>query len=171
MQKNSKTKKMKIGDSGEKYILNMINEKTDDVAINMNKIKNNYPVIDLVVLNKTSYKYYGISVKAKKTTKAWPRVSGIKNKNQYIIFVDYYLKKSPDIYILGYSAWITVLETILPERNKKDPGAKIVDGAIEWHNFKNKNGKFVKRYRGSLIRPEEIKRYKDNWNVLPGVSG
>ena len=108
-----------------------------------------------------------MSVKAKYGP-SWPAVHGIKSENQYIVFVDLQPDVDPTFYVLNHPQWTEVLKEILPNRKAIYPGAKIVDGAIEFH-WTDDNG-MPKKRRGSALGVNEIPlEYKNAWAVLPGA--
>lgn len=156
------TKKMTLGRTCE-YLLQVIIEgKTGYTVKNLNDVKKNHPVTDLIVMNSSKDVVYEVSVKTKDSP-SWPSVRGVQGKNQYMVFVDVKYDDDPEFYILSQRQWGAVLRKILPYR---DSGAEIIEGAIEW-NWTEKGQ--PKKRRGSYLMPEEISRYKGNWSVLPGV--
>jgi hypothetical protein len=154
--------KSNFGRVCEDFVAELIREKTGYDVLNLNDIKVNYPVTDLRVKDSRLEVEYEISIKAKKSP-TWPAVKGIRNENQFIIFVDIYKTESPVFYILNNSNWNNVLETIMPNR---DADAEIVDGALEW-NWVDDGQR--KKFRGSKLLASDIEQYKNNWTSLPGV--
>jgi hypothetical protein len=157
------TEKMALGRICEYLVQVIIEEKTGYSVSNLNDAVKNHPATDLCVIDSSKNVIYEVSIKAKNSP-SWPSVRGVKNKNQYMVFVDVNHDKDPVFYILNKIQWESVLRTILP---KRDAGAEIVDGTIEW-NWTDKGQE--KKHRGSYIKPEDISRFKDNWSVLPGIS-
>lgn len=157
------TTKKKLGRICEYLVQVTIEAKTGYVVKNLNDDQKNHPVTDLKVMNSSNDDVvYKVSIKAKDGD-SWPSVRGVQNKDEYIVFVDVKDDNDPEFYILSQKQWSAVLRKILPHR---DPGAEIVNGAIEW-NWTDKGQQ--KKRRGSYLKPEDISRYKDNWSVLPGV--
>lgn len=157
------TRKMSIGRISEYLVQIIIELKTGYVVKNLNDTRNNNPVTDLLVINPNNNESYEVSVKAKENA-SWPRVKGINEKNQFMVFVDLHTDGDPSFYILSQRQWLNVLKRILPNREE---GAEIVGGAIEW-NWEVDGKK--KKHRGSILKIEDIKKYENNWSVLPGMS-
>lgn len=155
------TRKGYFGTTCEELVRERIEKLTRGKAVNLNDLHHNHPVTDLEVTTPGGQRYQ-VSVKGKAKPK-WPAVKGIVTNDQYIVFVDCADVGDIGFYILSCRQWQAVLERILPERDK---GAKIVKGALEWR-WVDKGGK--KKWRGSWLLPDEIKRYKDKWSTLPGV--
>lgn len=153
--------KSAFGKACECLVQEIIKAKTGFLVDNLNDKKMNNPVTDLVISSPEGDVEFEVSVKAK-DGKDWPSVKGIARKGQYIVFVDFYDRTYPEFYVLSYRQWSCVLESILASR---DDGAKIVNGAIEWNWVRD--GKKMKR-RGSLLRVDEIAKYKGKWSSLPG---
>jgi hypothetical protein len=153
--------KSAFGKACECLVKEIITAKTGFSVKNLNEKKMNNPVTDLVISSPERNVEFEVSVKAK-DGKEWPSVKGIAQNGQYIVFVDFYDRTYPEFYVLNYRQWNRVLESILPSRND---GAKIVNGAIEWNWVRD--GKKMKR-RGSLLRVDEIAKYKGKWSSLPG---
>lgn len=153
--------KSTLGKACECLVQEIIKSKTGFLVDNLNDKRVNHAVTDLVVSSPTGDVVYEVSVKAK-DGKEWPSVKGITRKGQYIVFVDFYDRTYPDFYVLSYGQWNGVLKKILPRRDKR---AEVVNGAIEWNWVKD--GKRMKR-RGSLLRAEEIAKFKGKWSSLPG---
>lgn len=148
--------------AGDKSLVQeIIRSKTGYIVRNLNDLRANNPITDLKVSSEDDSVLYEVSVKAKDSPE-WPQVKGIMKKQQYIVFVDFYERTEPDFYVLTQRQWNNVLLKILPTRK----GAEIKDGAIVW--IGEKNGKRTTS-RASLLRVEEISRYKNNWSALPGV--
>lgn len=156
------TRKMSIGRICEYLVQTIVEYKSGYSVANLNDIKTNHPVTDLIVTDSLDELSYEISVKAKEDS-SWPRVKGINKKNQYMVFVDLNTDGDPSFYILSNRQWQNVLKKILPNRKE---GGEIINGAIEW-NWEVDGKK--KKHRGSVLKIEDIERYKDNWSVLPGV--
>ena len=156
------TGKMAIGKICEYLVQVIIESKTGFTVKNLNDIKTNHPVTDLLATNPNNDESYEVSVKAK-LKDTWPSVKGINKKNQFIVFVDLNTIGDPSFYVLSKRQWINVLKRILPNREE---GAEIVDGAIEW-NWEVDGKK--KKHRGSLLKVEDIERYKNNWSILPSA--
>ena len=152
--------KSSFGKACECLVHEIITAKTGFSVENLNDTKVNHPVTDLIVKSLNGEVIYEVSVKAKDGHE-WPSVKGIKNKDQYMVFVDFEERVYPEFYVLNYRQWNNVLKKILPKREK---GAEIVDGAIEWNWLEG--GKKKKR-RGSLLRSEEIAIYRGKWSSLP----
>jgi hypothetical protein len=132
--------------------------------VNLNGVSKNFPTVDLLVVDKVG-SLFGVSVKAKDTA-TWPRVKGIENKCQVMVFLDYQHKKKPDIYILDHLAWNRVLRGPVMRRlhSRKKPGTPaIVKGAIEWPAHEQANNR---PYRGCYIELQDVAKYKDNWMAL-----
>lgn len=78
---------------------------------------------DLLV--ETSERLFRVSVKAKQK-QSWPRVSGIWQPGDLLVFVDYKSKEittPPDFYVLNVAAWKKVVTRI--KKRKNDPRAVI----------------------------------------------
>ncbi len=153
--------KINLGRFCEELVRKEIIKRTNYDVVNLNDIRNNYPVVDLKVTNLKTDVSYEVSVKAK-IGNIWPAVKGIRNENQFIIFVDYSENKKPSFYILSYPEWISTLKKIKPQRDK---GSKIINGTLEW-NWE-KDG-VPKKFRGSRLCPEDINEFKSCWKILPG---
>lgn len=154
--------KVDFGRMCEDLVAKRIRKISGYVVKNLNDERPNHPITDLKVTKPKTKESYEVSVKAKER-KSWPAVKGIQNVNQYIIFVDYLNNESPIFYILNYREWNVVLKKILPTR---ETGAMIVNGALEWNWIK---GGKPKKFRGSMLFPEEIKKYRNQWHKLPGI--
>jgi hypothetical protein len=153
------TSKINFGRICEDFVAELVAEKTGFDVTNLNDVKVNHPTTDLLVKDPKSNKQYEISIKAKKSA-SWPAVRGVKADNQFIIFVDIYKNESPSFYILSNKDWQDVLHSILP---KRDAGAEIVSGAIEWNWVAD--GK-KKKFRGSKLSVSDIESYINNWSIL-----
>jgi hypothetical protein len=153
--------KENLGRFCEELVKNEIIKRTKYDVVNLNDIRNNYPVVDLKVTNFKTDVSYDVSVKAK-TGDRWPAVKGIRKENQFIVFVDYSENQKAVFYILNYLEWISTLKQIKSKRTK---GSKIIDGALEW-NWE-KDG-VSNKFRGSWLFADDINEFKSCWKTLPG---
>lgn len=151
-----------LGRACEDLVAQHITRKTGFAVTNLNDEKNNHPATDLRITGPNDELTYEVSVKAKKTP-VWPAVKGISNKRHYMVFVDVRTDEAPQFYVLSNNDWQNVLKKIL---GKRDPGAEIIKGALEW-NWKSEGKQ--KKYRGSMLRPTDIKKFKNKWSTLPGI--
>lgn len=116
---------------------------------------------DLLV--ETENRLFRVSVKAKQK-QAWPRVKGIWQPGDLLVFVDYKnkdLTTRPDFYILDVPAWKKVVAQIKKQRN--DPRARIDDqNTLFWPSTEGQNDGWL----GCQIAVTDIKKYKDAWPAL-----
>nr|CAA6830693.1 MAG: Unknown protein [uncultured Thiotrichaceae bacterium] len=152
--------KTRFGRTCEDFVAELIAAKTGYEVSNLNDVRYNHPVTDLLARDPKHFGEYEVSVKGKKSA-SWPAVRGISEKNQYIIFVDIYKIESPNFYILNNQDWQEVLSSILPNR---DGGAEIINGALEWNWVESGKNK---KFRGSQLYTSDIEKYLNNWAVLP----
>lgn len=114
---------------------------------------------DLLV--ETNNRLFRVSVKAKQK-QTWPRVKGIWQQNDLIVFVDYKGKElttPPDFYILDVAAWVKVVKN----KKRKHPNAKIdKENTLYWPATEGKNDGWV----GCQVSVAEISEYKDAWPDL-----
>ncbi|WP_448383527.1 hypothetical protein [Desulfosoma sp.] len=154
--------KMKLGRYCEDLVKEIVEKKSGWVVENINDSCQNHPVTDLIVRNPETGKEYEISVKSTQTN-VWPRVRGITKSNEYLVFVSVTPEADPEFFVLNNRQWLAFLKKILPTR---DPGGKIVEGTIVWVWGTKEN---KKSFRGTQIKKEELKKYRNKWSTLPGV--
>ncbi|MDH4216738.1 MAG: hypothetical protein OEV23_07600 [Gallionella sp.] len=111
---------------------------------------------DLLVETKDSL--FRVSVKAKQT-KSWPKVSGIWQKGDLLVLVDYKDKaatEAPDFYVLDVAAWKKVVTLI----NKGDPRAKLnSENTLVWPGANGEKD----IWKGCEVLVEDVKKFKDAW--------
>ncbi len=156
-------KKNEFGLFWENQVKDLIQKFTTHSVSNLNDIRANHPVTDLVIKDKTGRALCEISVKAKRKP-TWPAVRGIYNDQHFIVFVD--AASEPSYYVLNNADWQGVLKKIIPYRSGKP---EIKNGAIEW-NWIDENGKSKKR-RGSELAVEEVAKFRNNWAVIQSFLG
>lgn len=109
--------------------------------------------------NSTGAVFGRVSVKSKKGS-AWPKVTGISETGDLIIFVDFKNKLAdakPDFYILDVDAWKSVIR--LKQKALKDSKIDNKTNTVYWDPWKGND----KGWRGCAIRIEDIKKYKEQW--------
>lgn len=99
-----------------------------------------------------------VSVKSK-FGKAWPKVTGIWEKGDLLIFVDFNGKQEaerPDFYILDVKAWKKVVQF----KHSKAKGSKIDDtNTLCWPPGRGDD----KGWRGHAVRVEDVAHHKERW--------
>lgn len=102
---------------------------------------------------------YRVSVKAKQG-KSWPKIGGIWQKGDLLVFVDYKDKGSlpPDYYVLDVTAWKRVVTRI--SKKKNNSRAKIDEhNTLVWEPaLGEKNG-----WKGCEVSVSDVAEYKDAW--------
>jgi hypothetical protein len=106
---------------------------------------------DLLVESKDQL--FRVSVKAKQK-QSWPRVKGIWQPGDLLVFVDYKSKvvpMPPDFYVLDVSAWKKVVKRI--KRRKNDPRATIdKENTLCWEDW-----------IGCQVSRADVAEFKDAW--------
>lgn len=114
------------------------------------------------LLIETAETLFRISVKAKQK-QSWPRVRGIWQNGDLLVFVDYKnkdLANSPDFYILDVHAWKKVVNRI--KKKKDDPRAKIdKENTLYWPPEDGREA-----WIGCQINVNDIKEFKNAWPVF-----
>lgn len=109
----------------------------------------------------TNKKLFRVSVKAKQK-QSWPRVKGIWQEGDLIVFVDYKgkeLSMSPDFYVLDVAAWVKLVK----KKKKKDPRAQIdKENTLYWPPSEGANDGWI----GCQVSVAEIAEYKNSWPHL-----
>ncbi len=107
------------------------------------------------ILVESQKQLFRVSVKSK-TGREWPKVTGISEKGDILVFVDFQNKQSnelPDFYILDVPKWKKLVKTIVETRNNN---AQInEENTVYWGDWK-----------GCSIKLSDIKKYKDCWPTL-----
>ena len=111
--------------------------------------------------NASSKTFRRISVKAKFGS-AWPKVTGIADKGDILIFVDFKGKEDserPDFYVLDIDAWRTVVKAKL--KKLESTGSKIdkKTNTLYWEPWEGND----KGWRGCVVRPVDIANFKEQW--------
>ena len=111
------------------------------------------------ILVESTGQLFRVSVKAK-TGRQWPKVTGISDTGDLLVFVDFQdkeLNELPDFYVLNVPAWKKLVQSIA--KNKTD-GAKIDNkNTLYWEAWENN----PKGWRGCAISPSQVLKYKDCW--------
>ena len=121
----------------------------------------NHKKTDLLVESKSSVMRF--SVKAK-TKYVWPKVSGIWQRGDRIVFVDFKdkaLGDMPDFYVLTVPEWKSLLKKIQKRHRDKGEKCKIdpATNTLVWPPWKN----HPKGWSGCVVRVDEVARFKDKW--------
>jgi hypothetical protein len=121
---------------------------------------------DLLVESKSSVMRF--SVKAK-TKYVWPKVSGIWQKGDRIVFVDFKdkpLGHMPDFYVLTVSEWVGLLKKIQTRHRSKGENCHLdpKTNTLVWPPWEG----HPKGWSGCVVRVEEVAPFKDKW-PKPGV--
>jgi hypothetical protein len=113
---------------------------------------------DLLV--ETDGRLFRVSVKAKQK-QSWPKVKGIWQPGDLLVFVDYKNKEitsPPDFYVLDVPAWKKVVSSI--KKRKNDPRATINDeNTLVWPASEGQKDSWV----GCQISVTDVKKFKDAW--------
>ena len=116
---------------------------------------------DLIV--ETDNRLFRVSVKSKQKY-GWPRVKGIWQKDDIIVFVDYKGKEPtdrPDFYVLDVPAWKKVLKCKLEKLN--DSSAKIDDeNTMYWPGEEGEKNAWT----GCQVTVADVRAFKDAWPNL-----
>jgi hypothetical protein len=103
---------------------------------------------------------FRVSVKSKQTP-TWPRVKGIWQKGDLLVFVDYKDKNvsdPPDFYVVDIPSWKKVLKRKLEHLN--DPRAKIDnENTMFWPGAEGEKNEWT----GCQVSVSEIAEFKDAW--------
>lgn len=107
---------------------------------------------------------FRVSVKAKRG-RVWPKISGIWQSGDLIVFVDYSGKEinkddflPPDFYVLDVHAWKSVVASIQKKNN--DSRAKIdSENTLYWPV----SGSGEKGWKGCSVLVEDVCNYKNAW--------
>jgi hypothetical protein len=115
-------------------------------------------------------KKLSLYVKSKRM-RVWANVEGIKNEDQYIVFVDYAGKASEndaEFYIVNSREWDSILKRCLSEVRKRSPNKKIeIDPETNTTVFINqKMRESGLPYTGIDVRASLLRPYKDHWEKL-----
>lgn len=114
------------------------------------------------ILVESSNEIFRVSVKAK-TKDQWPKVTGIWQKGDLLVFVDFKRKENherPDFYVLGVDEWKLVAKKI---QKAKGGGAKIDEtNTVYWEPWEGNE----KGWRGCSVTINDVKKYKDNWPTV-----
>jgi hypothetical protein len=108
-----------------------------------------------------------VSVKSKSGI-AWPKVTGISDKGDVLIFVDFKGKEEnekPDFYVLDVEAWKKVVN--LKHKQSKNKGSKIdkKTNTLYWDPWEGNE----KGWRGCTVRVQDVTNCKEQWkNVDKG---
>jgi hypothetical protein len=101
-----------------------------------------------------------VSVKSK-AGYAWPKVTGIWERGDVLIFVDFKGKqenKRPDFYVLDVEAWKKVVKLKL--KQPKNKGSKMdKTNTLYWESWEEND----KGWRGCQVRAEELTNCKEEW--------
>lgn len=115
----------------------------------------NHKKTDLIVeypLTESERRLFRVSVKSK-TGRTWPKVTGIWEKGDLLVFVDFHKKPSderPDFYVLNVTAWKEVVRALQKTKNN---GAKIdTTNTLHWEGW-----------YGCSVGVEDVKHCKDSW--------
>lgn len=105
------------------------------------------------------YIFRRISVKAK-TGNEWPKVKGIADKGDILIFVDFKGKEDierPDFYVLDVDSWKNVMNF----KKSEIKGSKIdkKTNTLIWETSDGKNNGWL----GCAVRVEDVVKYKEQW--------
>ena len=114
---------------------------------------------DLLV--ETEKRLFRVSVKAKQK-QSWPRVKGIWQTDDLLVFVDYKGKEittPPDFYVLNVRAW----KNVISRKRINDPRAKINnENTLIWPASDGQSDSWV----GCQVSVEDIAKYKDAWHLV-----
>lgn len=122
---------------------------------------------DLLV--ETKDRLFRVSVKAKQK-QAWPRVSGIWQPGDLLVFVDYKDKEiktppgitdPPDFYVLDVPAWKKVVTKIKNRKTDKRPILNN-ENTLVWPPTEGKKDGWV----GCQVSVSDIAQFKDAWPDL-----
>lgn len=106
---------------------------------------------------------FRVSVKAKQK-QTWPRVRGIWQPDDLLVFVDYKNKEDatpPDFYVLDVAAWKKVITKIKKRIN--DPRAVLdKENTLVWPPTEGKKDGWV----GCQVSVKDVAQFKDAWPVL-----
>jgi hypothetical protein len=100
-----------------------------------------------------------ISVKAK-LGNAWPKVTGIGDKGDILIFVDFRGKEDnerPDFYVLDIESWRSVVK--IKKSQHKDSKIDKKMNTLYWEPWEGND----KGWRGCEVHPEDIVNFKEQW--------
>lgn len=101
---------------------------------------------------------FRVSVKAKQK-QSWPRVKGISQNGDLLVFVDYKNKEvsdQPDFYVLDVQAW----KKIVTKKLKSDPRAKLdKENTVYWPGPPGQKDSWV----GCQISVLDVAKFKDKW--------
>jgi hypothetical protein len=111
---------------------------------------------DILVLNPNTQKMVTIEVKSKQI-KVWGNIKGIKGKNTFFVFVDYFQKgnERPDFYILAQDDWIDYC--------KKWSGSGCTITKDNCPTWRNKDGTV---WKGAEIKVDRIVDCKEKWDKI-----
>lgn len=122
----------------------------------------NHKKTDLIVerpITKFGRNLFRVSVKAK-TGPTWPRVTGIWEEGDLLVFVDFKGKPDearPDFYVLTVPDW---KETVKELKRTKEDGAKIdKTNTLFWEPWNDNE----KGWYGCSVSVANIKNHKDAW--------
>lgn len=115
---------------------------------------------DLLVESKSTFLRFSVKAKAGST---WPKVQGIWENDDWLVFVDFQgksLNDSPDFYLLTVINWRRVINRIKLNRYKQQQCS--VDkktNTLVWPSQGNNS----REWRGCEVRLPDIAEFKDRW--------
>ena len=147
-----KIDKALLGLAGEYAVASEICRRGYQAQITFGRWKNT----DVIAINLSNGKAVLIEVKTKQR-KEWPSVKGIKGSNRVQVLVDYHdksLLERPDFYILNKDFWRAFIAKI---RSKLKEVIETEEAIIPvWPDG----------YKGVVLKPEDVKEYKEKWNII-----
>ena len=112
--------------------------------------------VDVLAVNPRNGKTVLVEVKTKQG-REWPKIMGVKGGNRVQVLVDFSgksLGERPDFYVIDERFWKEHLEKI---RNKLEEVIETEDQIIPvWPDG----------WRGVALRPENVKDYKERWDIV-----
>lgn len=120
---------------------------------------------DLII--ETEERLFRVSVKAKQK-QSWPRVKGIWQEGDLLVFVDYKGKEDempPDYYVLDVPAWKKVVNRI--KKRIEDPRAIINnENTLFWPASEGEKNGWI----GCQVSVKDVTEFKNAWPTLNSSS-
>jgi hypothetical protein len=117
---------------------------------------------DLIVETKNGF--LRLSVKSKRNGSTWRNVTGIWQRGDRFVFVDYKNKEKidgPDFYILSVKQWKRVMDLIKKRHKKRGDPCKVdtKTNTLYWPPSK----KNPKGWKGCSVSIDDVSPYKNRW--------
>ncbi len=111
------------------------------------------------ILVEDADKVFRVSVKSK-TGNQWPKVGGIWQKYDLLVFVDFKgkeLGEKPDFFVLNVKSWKIVANKII--ESKTDGAFLDSENTVSWEPWKS----HPKGWKGCAISRKQVEEYQEKW--------